>query len=113
MNTNFKTALFGGALLLALGGGAVAPALADDDDHDDAAKMEAIVKAGKFISPDEAREKALAAKPGSVIDVDLERSWRSGYHYEVEIIDAEMKEWEVHIDAKSGKVTSVERDWFD
>ena len=58
-------------------------------------------------------DKALVAKPGSVIDLDLDRSWRGGYHYEVEVLDAELREWEVHVDAKTGKVLSVERDWFD
>jgi uncharacterized membrane protein YkoI len=109
MTTKFRNMLLGGALMVALGAAAATPAVADDD----RAEMEALVKAGKFISPDEAREKALAARPGSVIDIDLDRSWRGGYHYEVEVLDAELREWEVHIDAKTGKVQSVERDWFD
>jgi uncharacterized membrane protein YkoI len=48
-----------------------------------------------------------------VTDVDLERSWRGGYYYEVEIVDPELRKWEVHIDAKTGNVESVRRDWFD
>lgn len=109
METTFKSMLLAGAALLTLGTASMPWAVADEDQ----AKMEAIVKAGKFISPDEAREKALAAKPGTVIDIDLDKDWRGGYHYEVEILDADMHEWEVHIDAKDGKVAKVERDWFD
>jgi uncharacterized membrane protein YkoI len=115
MNTKVKTVVFGGALILSLGVPLVTTAFADHDgDHDDGhAKIQALVKAGNFISPDQAREKALAAKPGTVTDLDLERSWRGGYYYEVEIVDPELREWEVHIDAKTGKVQSIERDWFD
>jgi uncharacterized membrane protein YkoI len=108
MSTKFQIAILSGTLL-ALGAAASTPAAADDDQ----AEMEALVKAGQFISPDEAREKALAAKPGSVIDIDLDRGWRGGYHYEVEVLDADLREWEVHIDAKTGKVGKIERDWFD
>ncbi|HEU5283337.1 MAG TPA: PepSY domain-containing protein [Burkholderiales bacterium] len=107
MNTRFRSTL-GGALMLALGAASTL-AVADDD----RAEMEAVVKAGNFISPEEARDKALAAKPGSVIDLDLDRSWRGGYHYEVEVLDAELREWEVHVDAKTGKGVSAERDWLD
>ena len=107
MNTRFRSTLRG-ALMLALGAASTL-AVADDD----RAEMEAVVKAGNFINLEEARDKALVAKPGSVIDLDLDRSWRGGYHYEVEVLDAELREWEVHVDAKTGKVLSVERDWFD
>jgi hypothetical protein len=110
MSTKMK-ALLGVAVLWCLGGGVGTPAFADD--HEDQAEMQALISAGKFISPEEARTKALAAKPGTVTDVDLERSWRSDYHYEVEIVDRDLQKWEVHIDAKTGKVGSIKRDWFD
>jgi len=109
MSTKMK-ALLGVAVLWSLSGGFGAPAFADDSDH---AEMQALISAGQFISPEEARQKAVAAKPGTVTDVDLERSWRGGYHYEVEIVDPGLQKWEVHIDAKTGKVGSVKRDWFD
>lgn len=109
MKTNSRNTFLSLAVL-ALTGAAMSPAVADDDDR---AKMEALVRAGKFITPDEAKAKAIAAKPGEVLDIDLDRSWRGGYSYEVEIVDADVKEWEVHVDAKTGKVQSVQRDWFD
>jgi uncharacterized membrane protein YkoI len=111
MSTKTKAASFASALLLSLSIALGNPALADDDD--DQAKVQALVAAGKLISPDEARQKALAAKPGTVTDVDLEHSWRSGYQYEVEIVDPELQKWEVYIDAKTGQVRSTRRDWFD
>lgn len=91
----------------------IQPALADDDDDDDIQKMTEIAKAFGLISAEEAQTKALAAKPGVVKEVELERrKFRSGWDYEVEIVDANGAEWEVYIDAKTGKVNSVNRDWF-
>lgn len=88
------------------------PAWADDDD-DDPAKIAEMAKAFGLISLEEAQTKALAAKPGVVKEVELERrKFRSGWDYEVEIVDSNGAEWEVTIDAKTGKVNSVNRDWF-
>ena len=75
------------SLVLALGmtAFASAPAFADDD----RAEMELIAKAAGLISLEEASSKALAAKPGTIIDADLDdREWTSGWDYEFEIIDA-------------------------
>jgi uncharacterized membrane protein YkoI len=46
------------------------PAFADDDDL---SKMRAIASAAKLITLEDAQAKAIAAKPGTVVDVDLER----------------------------------------
>lgn len=80
-------------------------------DAEDLAEMRVKSKAAGLISPEEAIEKALAAKPGTVTDADLDRSFRK-YYYEVEIIDAQGDEWEVKIDAKTGEVRRVSKDWF-
>ena len=99
------------SLVLALGmtAFAAAPACADDD----RAEMELIAKAAGLISLEEASSKALAAKPGTIIDADLDdREWTSGWDYEFEIIDAAGVEWEVDIDAKTGEVRRVRKDWF-
>ncbi len=85
------------------------PAIADDDP----AKMRTIAQAAGLISVEEATEKALAAKPGTVIEAELDdRSWPQGWDYEFEIIDANGKEWDVDIDAKTGEVRKVDADWF-
>lgn len=101
-------------LMIALFLGAMAgqPALADDDD-DDVQKMSEKAKAFGLISHAEAQAKALSAKPGVVKEVELERrKFKSGWDYEVEIVDSNGAEWEVYIDAKTGKVNSINRDWF-
>lgn len=104
MKTSTTALLLATALLLS------APARADDDDLP---KMRAIAAAMKLISLEDATAKALAAKPGTVIEADLDRRMLGGYDYEFEIIDADGQNWDVHIDARDGKVRSVRRDWFD
>lgn len=108
---NVRTQCISASLLLSLL--VSAPAWADDDDEDDLQKTQALVSAFKLIPPAQAEATALAAKPGVVKDIELERrKLRSGWDYEVEIVDSQGAEWEVCVDAKSGKVSSVSRDWF-
>jgi uncharacterized membrane protein YkoI len=97
-------ALAGGALLLSA---AVAVPVAADDDM---AEMRAVSAAVGLISPEQATERALAAKAGTVVDVDLDRK-RGQHYYEIEIIDAQGMEWEIDIDAKSGEIRRTKRDW--
>jgi uncharacterized membrane protein YkoI len=85
-------------------------AIADDDDVQE---MEAISKQFGFITLEEAKTKALAAKSGVVKDAELEkRKFGKGWKYEFEIVDADGHEWDVDIDAKTGNVIGVARDWF-
>lgn len=102
---NLVSALFIGGV----GFAASNVAIADDDYRE----MQAVVKAAGLMTVEEASQKALAAKPGSIIDADLDdRAWPQGWDYEFEIIDADGKEWEVNIDAKTGETRKVSRDWF-
>ncbi|HQN65596.1 MAG TPA: PepSY domain-containing protein [Methylophilus sp.] len=81
----------------------------DDDEHE----IEMYTKEFGLITLEDARKKALAAKPGVVKDADLEnRKFSKGWDYEFEIVDSDGKEWEVNIDAKTGQVESIHRDWF-
>jgi uncharacterized membrane protein YkoI len=80
---------------------------------DDMQEIQAVTKEFGLITLDEAKVKALAAKPGVVKDADLEnRKLSKGWDYEFEIVDADGAEWEVNVDAKTGKVGSINRDWF-
>lgn len=97
------------ALLLA------APAAADNDWDDGYHHSHKAKKSGKksrqrqgFISPDQARYAALARVGGRVKDVDFD--YDDGYpHYDVEIIK-NGREYDVKVDARSGRVRSVRRD---
>lgn len=105
------------ALIAALTALTAAPAVAvadDDDDDDDLVKMRAIASAMKLITLEDAQAKALVAKPGTIVDSDLERRFMGKeYDYEFEIIDGEGNEWEVDINARDGTVRSVRKEWFD
>jgi uncharacterized membrane protein YkoI len=80
---------------------------------DDVLETQAIAKQFGLISLDDAKAKALVAKPGVVTDAELDdRDFSKGWDYEFEIVDAEAIEWEVNIDAKTGEVHKVQRDWF-
>lgn len=103
-----KNVLIATTLLAAL---IASPTFAADDDLP---KMRAIAEAMKLISLEDATAKALAARPGTVIEADLERRFMSDdYDYEFELIDAAGKEWDVHVNAHDGSVRSMRRDWFD
>lgn len=82
------------------------PAAADDDDK---ANIQARATAAGLITADQAIEKALAAKAGTVVDVDLDDKW-IGYVYEIEVVDDAGVEWDVDVNAKTGEVARVKRD---
>lgn len=80
---------------------------------DDLQEMQAIAQQFGLISLDEAKAKALAAKPGVITDAELDdRDFSKGWDYEFEIVDADAREWELKIDAKTGETRKVKRDWF-
>jgi uncharacterized membrane protein YkoI len=106
MKNTFKTAFVVTGVALILN---TPSAYADDD----AQEIAAITKEFGLITLDQAKVKALAAKPGVVTDADLDdRDFGKGWDYEFEIVDADGREWEVDIDAKTGAVGKVRRDWF-
>ena len=80
---------------------------------DDIQEMKHISEKLGLITLDEAKAKALEAKPGVIEDADLEdRDLGEGWDYEFEIKDADGKEWEVYIDAKTGEGRKIDKDWF-
>jgi uncharacterized membrane protein YkoI len=108
--TNYRKRFTYSALIAAfgiMGSGAV---LADGDDPQ---KMRLIAETAGLITLEQASEKALAAKPGTIIEAELDdRQWPAGWDYEFEIIDKDGKEWDVDIDAKTGEVRKVSKEWF-
>lgn len=80
---------------------------------DDIREMKTLSEGLDLISLEQAKAKALEAKPGIIDDADLEdRAFGKGWDYEFEIVDVDGNEWEVTVDAKSGEVRKVEKDWF-
>ena len=108
------SALLAGTPLLA-----AAPAFADDDnwydDDDYRPHYSQSYKAkrskyghGRYISYAQARRAALSRIGGRVKDIDFDRD--DGYpHYDVEIIKRG-REYNVKVDARTGRVVSVRRD---
>ena len=92
---------------LYLAAGTLPSALADDD----ASEAAAVARMANLIGPERATEIALAQRPGVATDLDLDYK-RKGWVYEIEIVDAQGTEWEVELEAVTGKVLRVKRDWF-
>ena len=64
-----------------------------------------------FITKAQAAQIAAEAVGGGFVkDIDFERGF-SGTYYEIEVLDNKGREFEVNVDAKTGKVLSKRRDW--
>lgn len=93
-------------LVLAL---AAAPAWADRDDHDRARNA---LEAGEILPLSDILAAATAARPGRVIEIDLERD-DGKWVYELELVSPEGQLYEMEIDAASGMVLEVEHEGDD
>lgn len=104
--TNFKAVLVAFAAVAAAIAIAPKPAYALD-----AQDME-VIREFQLISPEQAKDAAKSAKAGVVKDIDLDdRSLGRGWKYEIEIVTESGREYDVDIDAKTGEVLKVKRDW--
>lgn len=66
-------------------------------------------EAGVILPLEEILAAVRKAKPGEVLETELERKGQ-GYVYEIEILDARGQVWEVELDAKTGKLIELESD---
>lgn len=99
-----KTLISAGVLSLTLLSGA---AIADD-----AWEIQHKAEQLGLISLEEAQKVALEAKPGLIDDIDLEnREFLGGWDYEFEILGRDGKEWEVKVNAETGEIRDISRDW--
>lgn len=105
MKTTLLTVVFSALSLSAF----LSTAQADDDIRE----MKTLSEGLGLITLEEAQTKALEARPGVIEDADLEnRDFSKGWDYEFEIVDVDGNEWEVYVDAKTGEVRKIEKDWF-
>ena len=94
------------AAVTAVLGGIASQAFADVR-IDEAVKLQ---QAGTIKSFDVLNEAALKQHPGAtIIDTELEDSYGK-YVYEVELRDAQGKEWDVDVDATTGEVLRSHQD---
>lgn len=75
-------------------------------DHDRARQL---VESGEILPLETVLERGRAIQPGRVLEVELERKNRL-WRYELEILDADGKVWELQLDARSGEFLSHERE---
>lgn len=81
------------------------PALADIS-YSEAEKLRA---SGEVLPTQKIVELVKAAKPGEVVELELDRDL-GRLVYEVEVRDAQFREWNLELDAKTGDVLGQEED---
>lgn len=85
-----------------------APVLADND------KLIFQQNRHEYITHEQARDTAIQRVGGGMVDyddVDFEYDKLHGAHFEVEVTDLNGKQWDVKIDAKTGKVIDAREEW--
>jgi uncharacterized membrane protein YkoI len=95
LNVRTLSTLSGAVLLATVAG----PSLADIN-FANAEKMRA---SGEAISTEKVVEIVTKARPGTVIDLELDRDG-GRLVYEVEVRDKQFREWDLEIDAKTGEM---------
>jgi len=64
------------------------------------------------ITLEEAREIALKAKPGKIVETEFSVESDGKSSYEFDIVGDDGVEWEVEVDAMTGKIVEVERETY-
>lgn len=76
---------------------------------DDAQKARALSQRGDILPLEKIAEHARAAKPGKLIDIELEQK-HGRWIYEAEVLDEAGHVWELKMDARTGSVLKMELD---
>lgn len=83
------------------------PALADDEHMYQQNR-------DQYISHEKARDIAIEAVGGGTVEygnVDFEYNQKRGAYFEVEVLGKDGKEYDVKVDAKTGKILHKQQDW--
>lgn len=80
--------------------------LAGRADHVDARQL---LESGEILPLTVILERARAAQPGRVVEVELKRE-RAAWHYELEVLAADGRVWELLLDARTGELLKRELD---
>ncbi|MCX4189665.1 PepSY domain-containing protein [Methylophaga sp. OBS3] len=102
MNLKTLSALAGSIMMLLT----ALPIMADDVSYQQA---RALREAGAILPLERIIEIAKTIKPGEVIDTGLEED-DGLYEYEIEILDANGRVWEMEFDAATGELMDLELD---
>lgn len=87
----------------------ISPAWSDDKGKKDEVKETVEMAAAAKVTIDQAIKTALAKVAGKVFEAELEKK-HNKIIWEVEVVTAEKKLMEVHIDAETGSVIDVEEE---
>ncbi|WP_088624795.1 PepSY domain-containing protein [Oceanicola sp. 22II-s10i] len=85
------------------------PVLADDNDHDRARRA---LQAGEILPLSEILERAETARPGRVIEVELDRD-DGRWIYELEMVTDTGRLYEMELDAATGAILKIEAEEDD
>ncbi len=77
-----------------------------DESADKARQLRA---SGQIMSLEQLLETARKIKPGEILETELDKE-AGRYVYEIDILDAQGRVWELKLDAKSGKLIELEQD---
>lgn len=80
------------------------PAHADDD-----TRIRQLQRSGEILSLEKIFAAARAVKSGRIVDVDLDKE-DGRYVYEIELLDASGRVWEMEFDARTGELLQLEQD---
>lgn len=80
------------------------PAHADDD-----RRIRQLQRNGEILSLEKIFTAARAVKAGRIVDVDLDKE-DGRYVYEIELLDASGRVWEMEFDARTGDLLQLEQD---
>lgn len=83
------------------------PVLADDDDHIEARRL---LQRGEILPLNHILQNVQEAAPGDVIEVELDRSSKRGWEYEVKVLTPTGRVLEVDINAHTGEIRKIEDD---
>lgn len=72
-------------------------------------KAKRLREAGEILPLEAVIKTATSKKPGRVIEAELKSS-RSGYVYEIELVDKDGVVWELKYDAKTGELISTKEE---
>ncbi|NZA26894.1 PepSY domain-containing protein [Luteimonas sp. SJ-92] len=95
------------ALAAALAASAFPHARAGDDDHVEA---RALLQRGEILPLSRILQVVQARVPGDVIEVELDRSSKRGWEYEVKVLTATGRVIEVDVNAHDGRIRKIEDD---
>lgn len=82
-------------------------ALADDDDHVEARRL---LQRGEILPLNHILQAVQRRVPGDVIEVELDRSSKRGWEYEVKVLTATGRVLEVDVNAHTGEIRKIEDD---